>query len=134
MLETNGIPPRLAGRECEALICQQYWQDGRLVNGVDVLYIKTNGRWHQLYFENCTIFWRAQTEAPVPHEAQRDDPFKYPLVDLGHEYRVNGEVIASCDAAPIVNGVKVTLAFEMGNKVIVTCIGNVTGIQYIKTY
>jgi hypothetical protein len=134
MLETNGIPPKLAGRECEALICQQYWQDGRLTKAVDVLYIKSHGRWHQLYFENCTIFWRTQSEGPVPYEIQSNSPFKYPLRDLGSEYHVKGEIIAGYEAMPMINGVKVTLAFERGDKVIVTCIGNETGIQHIKTF
>lgn len=132
MLETNGIPPRLNGRECDELICQQYWQEGKLSKAVDVLYIKSHGRWSQLYFEGCMIFWRLQEEGPVSYQQQENDPFKYPLIDLGSKYQLKGEMIAECETVPIVNGIKVSLLFERGDKVIVTCVDNDTGIQYIK--
>lgn len=132
MLETNGIPPRLNGRECDELICQQYWQEGKLSKAVDVLYIKSHGRWSQLYFEDCTLFWRSQEQGPVPYQQQENDPFKYPLLDLGSKYQLKGEVVADCETVPIVNGVKVNLLFERGDKVVITCVDNETAIHYIK--
>ncbi|HEY5601626.1 MAG TPA: hypothetical protein VIM41_00805 [Gammaproteobacteria bacterium] len=132
MLHTNGIPPKLTGRECEALICQQYWQSNKLLKEVDVLYIKSNGRWYQLYFENSTIFWRSQTESPAPYIEKENDPFRYPLVDLGSQYQVKGAIIAEYEEAPMAGGVKVTLVFERGDKIIVTCIDNKTAVQHIK--
>jgi hypothetical protein len=132
MLETNGIPPKLTGRESEELICQQYWQEGKLVKAVDVLYIKSHGRWSQLYFENCTIFWRSQEDGPAPYDELENDRFKYPLIDLGNQYQLRGEVIADCEAVPMVNGAKVSLIFERGDKVVISCVDNETRIQYIK--
>ena len=62
MLEINGIPPKLTGYECEEMICQQYWYLGKLENEMDVLFLRANGKWHQLYFESGVIFWRIQNE------------------------------------------------------------------------
>ena len=134
MLETNGIPPRLSGRECEELLCQQYWQEGNLVKALDVLYIKSHGRWSQLYFENCTVFWRLQEEGPISYENQETDRFKYPLIDLGDKYQLKGEVIAECETVPVINGAKVSLIFERGDKLVITCVDNETSIQHINAY
>lgn len=134
MLETNGIPPRLSGRECEELICQQYWQEGKLVKAVDVLYIKSQDRWSQLYFENCTVFWRFQEEGPTAYPDQENDRFKYPLIDLGDKYQLKGEVIAECEAVPVINGAKVNLVFERGDKLVISCVDNETSFQHINAY
>ena len=82
MLETNGIPPLLTNQLCEELLCQQYWYQGKLVQEVDVLLLKVNGRWHQLYFDEGIVFWRLQQQAPVAVEQQAGDPFSYPLIDI----------------------------------------------------
>ncbi|WP_455208029.1 hypothetical protein [Kaarinaea lacus] len=132
MLETNGIPPKLAGRECEELICQQYWQEGKLAKAVDVLYIKSHDHWYQLYFEGSTLFWRSQQEGPIPYQTQENDPFQYPQVDLTSKYHLKGKIITDCEALPMVNGVKVVLQFEKGDKVIVASIDDETSIQHIK--
>lgn len=132
MLEINGIPPRLNGQECEELICQQYWQEGKLSKAVDVLYVKSHGRWTQLYFEDCTLFWRPQEEGPVPYQQQENDPFQYPLVDLADKHQLKGEFIAECETAAVVNGVKVNLLFERGDKIVISCVDGETSIQYIK--
>ncbi len=86
MLKTDGIPPRLNNQVCQELLCQQYRYRGKLQQDVDVLLLKVNGRWHQLYFENGTIFWRLQGEAPRVVAAQPDDPLSHPLIDLGEDY------------------------------------------------
>lgn len=132
MLHTNGIPPKLEGRECEELICQQYWQEGKLNKELDVLFVKCHGRWHQLYFEDTTVYWRTQDEQPVPYEEKEGDPFKYPLIDLGKKHSLKGELITDCITEPMVGGAKVSLAFERGDKLIFSCVDSETRIQYIK--
>ena len=132
MIHTNGIPPKLSGRECEELICQQYWQEGKLAKELDVLFIKSHGRWHQLYFEDDTVYWRSQDEAPVPSESKENDPFQYPLLDLGDQYALKGEVITDCVTAPMVQGAKVSFHFERGDRVICSCVDSETRIQHIK--
>lgn len=132
MLHTNGIPPKLNGRECEELICQQYWQHGKLTKELDVLYLKSHGRWHQLYFEDDTVYWRPQDEAPVPYEQKENDPFQYPLIDLGSQYAVKGIVISECVTESMVGGAKVSFLFENSDKVICSCVDNATRILHIK--
>lgn len=133
MLEINGIPPKLSGRECEELICQQYWYQDKLANEVDMLCIKSNGRWYSLYFENRTIYWRIQNDAPITFEEKEGDPFKYPHIDLGERYGIKGQTIDDCVAESIPNGARVIIAFEQAGKVIVSCIDNQTRIQYMKS-
>ena len=132
MLHTNGIPPKISGRECEEMICQQYWQEGKLVKELDVLFIKLHGRWHQLYFEDNTVFWRSQDESPVPYEQKEDDPFKYPLVNLATQYAVKGEVITDSVTESMVGGAKVSFLFEKGDKVVCSCVDSETRVQHIK--
>ena len=132
MLETNGIPPKLTGRACEELICQQYWYEGKLAKEVDILSIKSNGRWHLLYFENSTIYWRMQDEAPIPFEEKEGDPFKYPHLDLGLSYGVKGDTVDDCVSESMPDGARVIISFEQAGKVIISSIDNQTRIQHIK--
>lgn len=132
MLETNGIPPKLSGRECQELICQQYWYQGKLENEVDMLSIKANDRWHLLYFENGVIYWRLQKEGPKPFEEKDEDPFKYPHIDLAAQYGIKGHMIEDCESQAMPDGARVIITFEHAGKVIVSCMDNQTRIQYIK--
>ena len=131
MLEINGIPPKLSGQECEELICQQYWYLDKLENEVDILFLKVNGRWHQLYFENSVIFWRMQDEAPATFIAKPQDPFKYPHLDLGTEYGVRGQLINDYSCEQIVDGVRVVIEFEDANRVVITNCNNKNTLRYI---
>lgn len=132
MLETNGIPPKLTGYECEELMCQQYWQQGKLVKELDVLFIKSHDRWHQLYFENNIVYWRSPVEPPDAYQEQNGDVFRYPLVDLGVKYGVKGQLIVGCETEPMVGGAKVRVSFESGDNVVCVSVDNETRIQYIK--
>src|SRR5210317_1276558 len=119
MLEINGIPPLLTNQLCEELVCQQYWYQGKLAQEVDVLLLKVNGRWHQLYFDEGIVFWRLQQQAPVPVEQQAGDPFAYPLIDIGEKFAIQGAVITDCTTEPLVEGARVTLVFEDKGSLIV---------------
>jgi len=130
MLDINGIPPRLNNQICEALICQQYWYQHKLVQEVDALFIKVNGRWHELYFDNGIVFWRDMPKAPTAFVHQQDDPFEYRLVDIGQQYGVNDCVIRDCAPEPLVDGVRVTLVFEKQGSVLVTHSENRTALLF----
>jgi hypothetical protein len=132
MLKTDGIPPKLKGHECEALLCQQYWRDGKLEQPLDILFIKSHDRWTQLYFENETVYWRLQPESPEPHIEKEGDPFRYPLVDLGIQYGLNGQLIEDYNVEPVVGGAKVRFEFEKGNLLVCSCVEGRTRIQHIK--
>ena len=133
MLEIDGIPPKLSGRECEALICQQYWYHGKLANEVDMLCIKAAGRWHALYFENGTVFWRLLEDAPNPVATDATDPFHYPQLDLGGKYALNGQFIDDCVAESLPDGARVVIRFEQAGMLVVTSLDNRTRIQYVAT-
>ncbi len=94
MLKIDGIPPRLTEQLCEELICQQYWHQGKLVQAVDILFLKVNGRWHQLYFDAGMVFWRLQQEAPV--EQQAGEIFAYPLINIGEKFAIQNDIITDC--------------------------------------
>ena len=132
MLETNGIPPLLTNQLCEELLCQQYWYQGKLVQEVDVLLLKVNGRWHQLYFDEGIVFWRLQQQAPVAVEQQAGDPFAYPLIDLGDKFAIKGGVIIDCITEPLVEGARVSLVFEDKGSLIITHSENRTRLQFNK--
>jgi len=132
MLEINGIPPRLTEQLCEELICQQYWYKGKLAQEVDALFLKVNGRWHQLYFDAGIVFWRNQQEAPVPIEQQAGAPFDYPLIDLGEKFVIKDVIITECITEPLVEGARVTLVFEDKGSLLITDNDNRTRLQFNK--
>jgi hypothetical protein len=130
MLEIDGIPPRLTDQLCEELLCQQYWYQGKLAQEVDALFLKVNGRWHQLYFDAGIVFWRIQEEAPVPAEEQVAAPFAYPLINLGEKFGIKDGIITECITEPLVEGARVTLAFEDKGSLLITYSDNKTRLQF----
>ena len=133
MLKIDGIPPRLTEQLCEELICQQYWHQGKLVQEVDILFLKVNGRWHQLYFDAGIVFWRIQQEAPVPVEQQARSPFAYPLINLGEKFGIKNGIIADCTTESLVEGARVTLVFEDKGTLFITHSDNKTRLQFNKS-
>jgi len=132
MLEINGKPPRLINQLCEELICQQYWYHGKLAQEVDTLFIKVNWRWHQLYFDAGIVFWRMQSEAPVPIEQPAGSPFAYPLINIGEQYGLKDCYITDCLTEPLVDGARVTLEFEDKGMLFITHNDNKTRLQFNK--
>ena len=112
MLKTDGIPPRLEGQDLQELICQQYWYNDRLEQEADVIYLKVNGHWHQLYFENGVIFWRNMDESPTAFEQKAGDPFKYPFVDLAEKHDLKDHTIKEYLAEVIPDGARISLTFD----------------------
>ena len=133
MLEIDGVPPRLANRFCEALICQEYWYQGRLVQAVDALLIKVAGHWSQLYFDAGIVFWRTKSDAPEKIYPQPRDVFAYPWIDLAEKYRLKDALIRECLTEPLVGGVRVTLEFVAHGVLYITHNDNQTRIQFVQT-
>lgn len=132
MLEIDGIPPKLGNRTCEELLCQQYWYHGKLAQEVDALFLKVNGRWHQLYFENGVVFWRPRQEAPQHAAAQPGDPFVYPLIDIGVQFDLKGRVITDYLTEALVGGARVSFLFEDRGTLLVVHADNQTSLRFIK--
>ena len=133
MLKIDGIPPRLTEQLCEELICQQYWHQGKLVQEVDILFLKVNGRWHQLYFDTGKVFWRLQKVAPVAVEQQAADSFSYPLIDIGEKFALQDCIISDCFTESLGEGARVTLVFEDKGSLLITYRDNRTRLQFIKS-
>ena len=131
MLKIDGIPPRLTEQLCEELICQQYWHQGKLVQAVDILFLKVNGRWHQLYFDAGMVFWRLQQEAPV--EQQAGEIFAYPLINIGEKFAIQKDIITDCITETLGEGARVTLVFEDKGSLLITYNDNSTRLQFIKS-
>ena len=132
MLQTDGIPPKLTNQVCEELFCQQYCYRGQLQQEVDVLQLKVNGRWHQLYFDEGIVFWRLQEEEPKAVELQPGDPMTYPLIDLGEKYALKQSIISDYITEPLLGGARVSFVFEDKGTLIVSHSDNKTAMQFIK--
>ena len=130
MLETNGIPPKLNNQVCEACFCQQYWSQGKLVQEVDVLLLKVNGHWQQLYFDTGIVFWRTLQEPPQQAVAPADAPFTYPWIDLGEQHGLNDAVISDTLTEALVEGARVTLVFEGVGSLIISHSDNQTRLKF----
>ena len=130
MLEIDGVPPRLANQFCEALICQQYWYQGRKVQEVDALLIQVNGRWSQLYFDAGIVFWRLKPEAPAPITSQPQDLFAYPWIDVAQKYGLREALIRECQTEALVGGARVALEFAERGVLLVTHSDNQTRLQF----
>jgi len=133
MLKIDGIPPRLTEQLCEQLICQQYWHQGKLVQEVDILFLKVNGHWHQLYFDAGRVFWRIQKVAPVQVEQLAGDTFSYPLINIGEKYALQNCIISDCITESLGEGVRITLIFEDRGSLLVTYSDDNTRLQFIKS-
>ena len=133
MLEIDGIPPKLSNQVCEALICQQYWYQGKLEQEVDALFIKVNEHWHRLYFDAGIVFWRIQEDAPKPVESQATDPFVYPLIDVSEKFDIKNCIITDYATEPMLEGVQVSIVFENKGSLIITHSDNKTALRFIRT-
>ena len=132
MLEVDGIPPKLTSQFCEELLCQQYCYRGQLQQDVDVLLLKVNGRWHQLYFDSGIFFWRLQNVAPELVNVQPGDPLTYPLISLGEKYALKQAVMTKCITEPQPDGARVSFVFKAKGTVIVTHSDSTTSLRFIK--
>ncbi len=131
MLETDGIPPRLNNQVCEEILCQQYYYRGQLQQDVDVLLLKVNGRWHQLYFDEGVVFWRLQEHEPEAVEAQTNDPMSYPIIDVGEKFALKQSVISDYVTEPFLGGARVSFVFEDKGTLIVLHKSNKTSLRYL---
>lgn len=133
MLEIDGTPPALTNQRCEELLCQQYWYEGNLAQEVDILMLKVNGCWHQLYFDEGIVFWRIQPEPPVPVEREIGSPFAYPLINLGEQFDLKDCIITDCITEALIEGARVTLVFADKGSLYITHSDNKTQLQFHKS-
>ena len=113
-LSVNGEPPRRDGQRCDAILGQQYWPGGRLVEPANVVFLGFEGRWHRLDFDYGIVFWRAAEGGPRPFQAPETDS-DYPIVDVAEERGLRGVRLLEYRMEPLGScGAQVTFAFEKG--------------------
>lgn len=127
----NGDPPELAGVVLDAMICTQYWPDGALEDSANVIYFRIHDRWHRLYFDIGTVFWRQDIdEVPdYPGPVTADNPFVN--VDLGHDLAIAGRTIKSCITEAVAeHDSKVSFHFDGGGTISFICVGEITSMEH----
>jgi hypothetical protein len=125
-LEINGEPPRLDGKRCDAIRCQEYWHGGRLVEPVNVAFLCFEGRWHRLYFDFGVVFWRDADGGPKPYRAPEIDS-DYPVIDVAEERGLRGVRLLGYRMEPLgVCGAKVTFEFANGARLAFRSVEDVT--------
>lgn len=121
----NGQPPALAGKHCDAIICQQFWYQGELSAPAHVIHLQFDESWYRLYFDCGVIFWREEDEAPkawaVPEEG-----WDYPLADLGASAKLVGLRLAAYDMESFPGGSRIAFRFEGGRTLTFEDVGDRT--------
>jgi hypothetical protein len=98
----------------EELIVQEYWYLGIQEEQANVIWLKINDAWLRLYFDCGIIFWRSAKSEPIYSEPDSDEFYDYPLRNLGVELNIRNQTIIKCEAASILEGVRVSFCFGNG--------------------
>jgi len=109
----NGDPPFLAGLRCDAILCAECWDEGRLVEPANMTYLCFEGSWHRLYFDYAIIFWRT-ADRPNFDPPESDD-YCPVIIDVASQRGLLGIRLLDYEMTPIENGSRVTFAFENGH-------------------
>ena len=114
----NGVAPVLAGRVCQAFVCQQFFANDELCDPANVTYLQFDGTWFRLYFETGVIFWRSDVKPPQPWEVP-EKRWRYPHVDLGKAADVIGCKLVRYDMWPTNYSVRVSFEFDNGKRIFI---------------
>ena len=115
-LQVSGEPPDLHQVRCDALLCEQYWYEGKLHTPANVIYIQVGDIWHRLTFDSSIIFWRTQAERPE-HYLMPEIEAEAKLDDVGTRLDLAGRVLESYEMSLIPGGSQVRFMFEGGRQV-----------------
>jgi hypothetical protein len=114
----NGSAPALAGRTCQAFICQQFVADGRIEDEANVTFLQFDDEWFRLYFEPGLIFWRSGIPTPHPWEVP-EQRWNFPHVDLGKVAAVIGQRLTRYDMWPTNDSARVSFEFDNGRHILI---------------
>ena len=131
MPSINGDPPILDGVVLEAIVCTEHWPDGEFEDAANVIYFLVHNKWHRLYFDFGTVFWRQDVDGVPDYRgpATADNPFVN--VDLGAELSLAGRTISSCVTEAVGDhGSRVSFHFVGGGTLSFTCIGDITSVDH----
>jgi hypothetical protein len=115
VLEIVGHAPELAGRRCDAFICDGYVYKGELIANASVVHLCVGGEWHKLIIDCGVIIWR-RPDGPPSLEPGFDD-FEYPQFDVGAIAGVIGQRLENYSMeADTIRG-RVEFLFDNGSKI-----------------
>jgi hypothetical protein len=116
-VDVNGQQPPILGMRCEGLVALEYAYRGEIVEPANDVYMRFSGRWHRMYFDFSTIFWRTteRDEEPNGYEAPEIDGTWRPI-DLARQFGVLGLALEQIVERNVDGGVAVDLVFEKGRR------------------
>src|SRR5689334_20131953 len=115
--DVTGDPPDLAGMTCDALVCEAFVADGKLISAANVIYIQANGAWHRLTLSSGVIGWAQQSETPQPW-AVAESGWSYPHLDLAASAGLTGHRFLSYTMSSDTSGCRVELAISNGRRAV----------------
>ena len=64
--------PDVRHQVCNALLVQEYWYRGELVDEANVLFLRLDGdSWHRFFIDAGIVFWKTVEAPDVPGQDQR---------------------------------------------------------------
>jgi hypothetical protein len=126
-----GTEPPIAGKVCDALLCQEFWHDGVLEEPANVTFLQFSGEWHRLYFDSGIVFWRDAPNAPETH-GEPELKAEYRVVDVGRRYGLVGRELKGVRYRALPeHGSEVTLEFEGGTRLVFRNEHDITGYETV---
>jgi len=125
-----GDPPKIEGRICEALICQNFVYQGTVESTANATFLKFDGQWYRLCFELYAVIWRRYNDEP---KSWRDEETscEHQMQDVGTSAGVVGVRLEGYEVESTSESLKVTLIFEGGRKLIIEDMNEATNYAVI---
>ena len=115
MLTFHDPIPDVREQVCHALLVQEYWYRGELVNEANVLFLQLNDVWHRFFIDAGVVFWKTVVAPnPPPDEAEHSSR----LTDIGARHGLMGRRLSAIEAIDLPGGGALRLAFEGGPTII----------------
>ena len=125
-LEVNGITPlQFIGKNCEALLCQEYWFEDVIIDTANVIFLKFGEEWKRLYFDCGIVFWRNENNTPESFHAEELHS-QHLVSNIGLKYKLLGKCLSAIEMRSQAGGAEVTLSFECGTLIVFRNIYDVT--------
>jgi hypothetical protein len=115
-MEIVGRAPELAGLLCDALLCEGFAHNGKLVSNANVVHLCFAGGWHKLVIDCGVIIWRPSVGQPNPWMLVSEG-WEYPDVDVGAIAGVVGHRLEDYRMATTVTGAQVMFVFDNGRTI-----------------
>jgi hypothetical protein len=111
-----GRAPDLAGKRCDAIVCQQFRYRGELAEPANVVHLQFDGSWHRLSIDCGVVFWGTERQAPRAWSVE-EEGWDYPLEDLGSTIGLVGACLRAYEMEPSPpDGARVVFHFEGGHR------------------